>query len=86
MVTWRSQMKVRGPAFDAEPFMRRYLWTVVNVGISCLVAGFATSPVHPGDSFFTALGAIGMPVFVLGFLCISVAIDVADGTGRRDDD
>lgn len=66
ILTWRWRAGIRHYVLDR--FMRNYLWTVVNGGFACLIVGFATSPVHPSNSPFTTLGALGMFVLVLGYL------------------
>lgn len=82
MIHWRRRMGDRGPGFGPEVFMLRYLWTVVDAGLACLIVGFATSPVHPSNSFFTFLGGAGMPVLVLGYLLVTLVIAlIEDGNG-----
>ena len=81
MIHWRRKMGSRGPGFGPEVFMLRYLWTVVDAGLACLVVGFATSPVHPGDSFFTFLGGLVMPALVVGYLGVRAVKDVIEHAG-----
>lgn len=82
MIYWRRKMGSRGPGFGPEVFMLRYLWTVVDVGLACLVVGFATSPVHPGNSFFVFLGGLLMPALVVGYLAVCAAKDVINHAGN----